>query len=418
MSGDITEKEGSGEHREEKTGRAVTRRGFIKTVGMAGAAAGLASVASRARAAEEEPAAKRTGAKGPKKKLKLTVAFSENPRVLPLKEGIVQPEHVELVFETIGATSLFFRNLSQGMKTDVSEMSISETLLARERKDMFGKGRWDWTPIPTFLSRGLFWAGLYVNNASGIKGLGDLTGKKIGVPDYCMTAALWFKIALKDLYGIEARDNVWYNNRTIAASHGGILGLDSEAYGVGQGARLHFLSVDQTMDILLDHGQLDAAFPPDTAAGVTVGNTSVIDRYGGTQMTNNPRIRKLLDDSGEAAIFEFFRKTGCHQPNHHVIIRNDILAEHPWVAMDLWDAFRRSKEVAYEQARKTRGDYLIFEPEYWRRQVAVFGEDPYPLGLRAMRKTMERAIQGSLEQGLIRKPIKVEDLYFRTTLDT
>ena len=112
MSGDTTEKEGSGEHREEKTGRAVTRRGFMKTIGMAGAAAGLASVASRARAAKEGPAAKEKAAKGPKKKLKLTVAFSENPRVLPLKEGIVQPEHVELVFETIGATSLFFRNLS------------------------------------------------------------------------------------------------------------------------------------------------------------------------------------------------------------------------------------------------------------------------------------------------------------------
>jgi 4,5-dihydroxyphthalate decarboxylase len=304
------------------------------------------------------------------------------------------------------------------MKTDVSEMSLSETLLARERKDMFGKGRWDWTPIPTFLSRGLFWADLYVNNASGIKGLGDLKGKRIGVPDYCMTAALWFKITLKDLYGIEARDNVWYNNRTKALSHGGMLGLDSQTYGVAQDVKLYFLPVDQTIDILLDRGELDAAFPPDTAHGVTAGNTSVLDRYGGTQMANNPRIHKLLNDSGEAAIFEFFRKTGCHQPNHHAIIKNDILAEHPWVAMELWDAFRRSKEVAYEQARKTRGTYLIFEPVYWRKQTAVFGEDPYPLGLRAMRKTVERAIRGSLEQGLIRKPLKVEELYFRTTLDT
>ena len=88
------------------------------------------------------------------------------------------------------------------------------------------------------------------------------------------------------------------------------------------------------------------------------------------------------------------------------------------MAMDLWNAFRRSKEMAYEQARKTRGTYLIFEPEYLRKQAAVFGEDPYPLGLRAMRKTIERAAQGSLEQGLIRKPIRVEDLYFQTTLDT
>ena len=119
-----------------------------------------------------------------KKKLKLTVAFSENARLLPLEEGMIQPEHIELEFETIASDNLFFRNLSQGMKTDVSEMSISETLLARERKDLFGKGRWNWTPIPIFLSRALFWTDLYINNASGIESLADLKGKRIGVPDY------------------------------------------------------------------------------------------------------------------------------------------------------------------------------------------------------------------------------------------
>jgi 4,5-dihydroxyphthalate decarboxylase len=353
-----------------------------------------------------------------KKKIRLTVAFWDNPRILPLKEGIVRPEHIELEFESIGANYLFLRNLSEGMKTDVSEMSFSETLLARDRRDVFGRGRWDWTPIPVFLSRGLFWADLYVGSASGIKGLGDLRGKRIGVPDYCMTAALWFRITLKDLYGIEAWDNVWYNNRTRVLSQGGALGLDSEAYGVAKDVGLSFLPVDQTIDVMLDRGELDAAFPPHTADGVTLGNASVLDRYGGTQVVNNPRIRKLLDDSGEAAVFEFFRKTRCHQPNHHVIIKDEVLAEHPWVAMELMDAFTRSKEVAYERAVKTQGAYLMFEQEYRRRQAAVFGRDPYPLGLKAMRKTVERAIRGSLEQGLIRKPIAVEDLYFRTTLDT
>jgi 4,5-dihydroxyphthalate decarboxylase len=410
--------EKGGDERGE-AGKGVTRRRFLQSVGLGGAAVGLASAVSLPGAAEEKGGAKeKKNPRGTKKKIKLTVAFSDNPRVQPLKEGLVQPEHIALEFERISPNYLFLQNLSQGMKTDVSEMSLSETLLARERKDILGKGRWDWTPIPIFLSRGLFWADLYVNAASGIRGLGDLKGKKIGVPDYCMTAALWFKITLKDLYGIEAWDNVWYNNRTRAVSQGGMLSLDSEAYGLAQNVRLYFLPLGQTIDMMLDRGELDAAFPPIMDEGVTAGNASVLDRYGGTQMTKNPRIRKLLDDSGEAAIFEFFRTTGCHQPNHHVIIKNEVLAEHPWVAMELMDAFRRSKEVAYEQAMKTRGTYLIFEPEYRRKQAAVFGEDPYPLGVKAMRKTVERAIRGSLEQGLIRKPINIEDLYFRTTLDT
>jgi 4,5-dihydroxyphthalate decarboxylase len=398
--------------------RGVTRRTFIQSVGLGGAAVGLAAAVSRSRAAEQKGERKGTNVKGAGKKIKLTVAFSDNPRVQPLKEGAVQPEHIELEFAHISPNYLFLRNLSEGMKTDVSEMSISETLLAKDRKEVLGKGRWEWTPIPAFLSRGLFWADLYVNSSSGIRSLGDLLGKRIGVPDYCMTAALWFKITLKDLYGIEAWENVWYNNRTSAMSQGGMLGLDSTTNGVGRNVRLSFLPLGRTADMMLDRGDLDASFPPIMDEGVTADNPSVLDRYGGTEMTGNPRIKKLLDDGGEAVIFEFFRKTGCHQPNHHVIIRNEVLEKHPWAAMELMEAFQRSKEMAYERAMKARGTYLIFEHEYRKKQAAVFGEDPYPLGVKAMRRTVERAIEGSLEQGLIRKPFKIEDLYFPTTLDT
>jgi 4,5-dihydroxyphthalate decarboxylase len=172
------------------------------------------------------------------------------------------------------------------------------------------------------------------------------------------------------------------------------------------------------MDVMLDRGQLDAIFPPSVSDGITAGSTTVIDRYGGTSMTNNPRIQRLLNDEGKAAIYEFFRKTGCHQPNHHLIVKNSVLREHPWVAMELYKALQQSKEIAYERARKAQSTYLYFGGNDWKEQAAVFGEDPYPLGIRAMRRTVERAIDGSLEQGLIRKPIKVEDLYFHTTLDT
>lgn len=406
--------------RVEARGEGVTRRRFIKAVGLGSAAAGLAAVAVAGNAAGtgSESTKKKPGTESGKKRLKLTVGFSENPRVAPLREGIVKPQNIELEIVTVSPGTLFYRNLSSGPEFDVSEMSISETLLAKERSEAFGKGRWDWTPIPVFLSRGLFWAALYVNTSSGIEHLRDLKGKKIGVPDYCMTAALWFKITLKDLYGIEAKDNAWYNGRTKQLSHGGALGLDVQGQGVDKGVTHRWLTVDQTLDVMLDRGELDAIFPPSPAGGVTAGRSDVIDRYGGTPMVNNPRVRRLLNDEGKGAIYEFFRKTGCHQPNHHVIIKNSVLREHPWVAMELYNAFQQSKEIAYERARKARSTYLYFEESDWKEQQAVFGEDPYPLGIKAMRKTVERAVKGSLEQGLIRKPIKVEDLYFRTTLDT
>ena len=343
--------------------------------------------------------------------LRLTMAFSDNPRVQPLKDGTVKPQNIDLECITLEPSTLFQRNLLYD-EFDVSEMSISETLLAIERRD---GGKWDWSALPVFLSRGHVWPNLYVNAASGITSLADLKGKRIGVPDYDMTAALWFRITLKDLYGIEAKDNVWYNGRTKELSHGGALGLDSDG---PVGVTHHWLTVDQTLDVMLDRGEIDACTAIRPEGRVTAGDTTVVDRWGGTPIDGNPRLRKLLDDNGKGVVYEFYRKTGCFQANHHVIVQNRILKEYPWVALELFKAFQRSKEVAYERARRSQSAYLFFPGKDFQEQAAVFGDDPYPLGLRVMGKNVERAIRGSLEQGLLRRPLRLEDIYYRTTLNT
>jgi 4,5-dihydroxyphthalate decarboxylase len=339
------------------------------------------------------------------------MAFSDNPRVQPLKDGIVKPEGIELTCITLDPSALFQRNLTYD-EFDVAEMSISETLLARERTD---GTKWNWSALPVFLSRGHHWNTLYVNAASGIKSLADLRGKRFGVPDYDMTAALWIRITLKDLYGIEARDNVWFNGRTKALSHGGALGLDKDG---PIGITHHWLTVDQTLDVMLDRGELDASTGIRAEPRTTAGDTTVIDRYGGTPIEGNPRLRKLLPDDGKGVVYEFYRKTGCFQANHHVIVQNRILERDPWVALELFKAFARSKEVAYERARRAQSAYLYFAGNDFQEQANAIGGDPYPLGIRAMGKNVERAIQGSLEQGLLRRPLRLEDIYYRTTLNT
>lgn len=321
--------------------------------------------------------------------LKMTVAFSGNPRVQPLVDGRVKPENIDLEVVTVEGGMLFFRNL-QYDEFDVSEMSISETLLAKERGD---GSRWDWSALPVFLSRGYFCLGVLVNTTSGIEHLGDLKGKRIGVPDYHMTAALWMRCAMKDLYGIEASDNVWYNGRTTDFSHGGLLGLGEDG---PPGVTHHWLEADQYLDQMLDRGELDAAvFSPGT--GLAPGHTVSMDRYGGTPLTGNPRIRPLLDDGGRAVVAEFYRKTGAFMANHHVIVQNRILKDNPWAAMALFKAFQESKELAYQDARRQRSTYLYFQGNDEQDHAAIFGEDPYPLGLKAMRP---------------------EDIYHPSTLDT
>jgi 4,5-dihydroxyphthalate decarboxylase len=339
------------------------------------------------------------------------MAFSDNPRVQPLKDGTVKPQNIDLECITLDPSALFQRNLLYD-EFDVSEMSISETLLALERRD---GSKWDWSALPVFLSRGHVWPTLYVHTASGITSLADLKGKRIGVPDYDMTAALWFRITLKDLYGIEARDNVWYNGRTKELSHGGALGLDKDG---PVGVTHHWLTADQTLDVMLDRGDIDACTAIRQGDRVTAGDTTVIDRYGGTPIHGNPRLRKLLEDNGRGVVYEYYQKTGFFHANHNVIVQNRILRDHPWVALELFNAFQRSKEVAYERARRSQSAYLYFPGKDFQEQAAVLGEDPYPIGLRAMGKNIERAIQGSLEQGLLRKPLRLDDVYYRTTMKT
>jgi 4,5-dihydroxyphthalate decarboxylase len=346
--------------------------------------------------------------------LRLTMAFSDNPRVQPLKDGTVKPQNIELGCITLDPSTIFQRNLSYD-EFDISEMSISETLLAQERREQFGGGKWDWSALPVFLSRGHVWDTLYVNAASGITGLADLKGRRIGVPDYDMTAALWFRITLKDLYGIEAKDNVWYNGRTKELSHGGALGLDRAG---PVGVTHHWLTADQTLDVMLERGDIDACTAIRQGNRVTAGDPTVIDRYGGTPIRGNPRLRKLLEDGGRGVVYEYYRKTGFFHCNHNVIVQNRILREHSWVALELYHAFQRSKEVAYERARRAQSAYLYFPGRDFQKQATVLGEDPYPIGLLAMGRNIERAIQGSLEQGLLTKPLRLEDIYYRTTLKT
>ena len=328
--------------------------------------------------------------------LKLRVSCGPNPRLEPLIDGTVTPDGIELEFQVQPVEVLFYRNLHED-DFDLSEMSLSETLLARDRRERWGNGRWNWTAIPIFLSRGHAWVRAQVNTKSGIRGNAGLKGKRVAVPDYDMTAALWWRATLKDLHGIEASDISWFNMRTRGLSHGIELGLDQDP---PPGVSLTWLPEGRDAAGMLDRGEIDAGFgvyPAGREPGADVAN--------------------LLPDDGKQEVGAYFQQTRCFQPNHHYVIQDRIIQENPWAAAALYEAFEKSKQIAYQRAGRNSSAYLYFEGEA-SEQAALYGEDPYPLGLKAMRRTLERLERASYEQGLIRNHVAIDSLYHPSTLGT
>ena len=203
---------------------------------------------------------------------------------------------------------------------------------------------------------------------------------------------------MKDFFGIDPKDNVWYLARTEDRNQGKALGVERDAPA---GIDVVWLTNEQTPDGMLENGQIDAAIIHPGSLGA-----DSIDRYSGTALTGNPRIRKLFPDDGKNLLDDFFRQTGVSQINHHVIVQNRILREHPWVAMELFTAFQRSRTMALENARRQTSADSLFE------------NDNYPLGVNGIRKSFDRYIQALLDGDVIKTRFRAEDVYFSTTLQT
>ena len=242
--------------------------------------------------------------------LNLTVAVTRNPRFEPLMDGSVASKNLNLQFVVTTPPELFYRNLKYD-EFEVFEMSLSELIITKERDN--GR-RWQWSALPVFPSKALVWLGLFVNSETGIRSLADFRGKRVGVPDYVMTAALWFRSFLKELHGIEPADVFWYVGRAKQFSHGAILGFDRT---LPPGVSLTWLAEEQTFDRMLDRGELDAAYgfaPRHDPKLQTFGN---IDRYGGTPIAGNPRLSPALCRRRASGGDRLFRKNENRSSQSH-----------------------------------------------------------------------------------------------------
>jgi 4,5-dihydroxyphthalate decarboxylase len=263
--------------------------------------------------------------------------------------------------------------------------------------------------IPVFPSRRFMHMELFYHVDSGIKQPGDLIGKRIGVGEYQQTAALWMRGILEHDFGVSQYKVHWYMERSEVFSHGGATGFSPP-----EGISFDRIPPEKSLASMLVNNELDAA-PTHRAFS---RESNIIDRSTQIRARGGDwtKVKPLFPDR-IAEGSRFFKQHGYIPANHAYVIRGDIYRKYPWLAFNLYKAFVAAKEIAQDNLASSIPSAMVFGPEYLAQTRAIFGNDPYPYGVRANRAMLQTIIDFSFEQGLTKEKQKVEDLFGPSTLD-
>jgi 4,5-dihydroxyphthalate decarboxylase len=336
----------------------------------------------------------------------LSFAIASNPRSRPIISGRVRPQGIDLHCSTIHASELFWRQLGF-QEFELSEMSMSSLLIAISR------GIDTFVGIPIFTTRNFFHTGVLVRDDAGINEPADLAGKKVGVPEYQQTAALWARGILQHEYGVDPKDLHWFMERPPEKSHGGATGFDPSEIGID----LQYIPRDTDMGAMLASGELDAALH------YLAGTNNLVDRSSRT-FGPGSGVRPLFDARVESA--RYFAKTGIYPVNHCVAIRRDVLEAHPWIPLNLYSAFLEAKALAAAESLGGGVSSTIsasgLDPFLDTGTVGVdvqqaLATDLFPYGVQANRDLLETILLYSYEQGLSKRHLALEDVFYAPTLE-
>src|SRR4030088_3340823 len=181
-----------------------------------------------------------------KMKLELSIGLTSNPRTWPVIDGRIAPDGIDLVPTVLHPSELFWRQLRHA-EFDVSEMSISSLMIARSKGDDRFVG------IPVFTTRLFFHTTTLVRRGAGIETPADLKGKRVGVPEYQQTAALWSRGVLQHEFGVEPRQMEFWMERGASHSHGGAVGFTSPP-----GVTVRQITPEKNIGAMMLAGELDA----------------------------------------------------------------------------------------------------------------------------------------------------------------
>ncbi|HEV7666797.1 MAG TPA: ABC transporter substrate-binding protein [Chloroflexota bacterium] len=320
--------------------------------------------------------------------LRVTLACGATDRTMPLINGDVRPAGIDLTFLRMYPEEVFWR-MTRHAEFDAAEMSLSSYLLRRSRNDDA------LLAIPVFTSRMFRHSCVWVRRDAGINEAPDLRGKRLGVPEYQVTAAVWIRGFLSDDYGVRPTDVHWYSGGMYQPGRVEKLPIDIP------GLDLNTIRPDQTLSQMLEDGEIDGIIgprPPSNFPG--------------------PKTQRLFPDFRHVEA-DYFKRTGVFPIMHTVVVRRELLEREPWVARNLYDAFTEAKARVMAQltepvALAATLPWQLAEVEETR---ALMGDDYWPYGVNANRATIDTLIRYSCEQGLAQRAVPIDDLFAPSTLD-
>lgn len=320
--------------------------------------------------------------------LRMTIATGRYDRVAALHDGRVRPEGIDVTWLTLNVEQTFWR-MFRHQEFDASELSLSGTLIR------LGRGVRDFVPIPVFLSRTFRHDCIYVSARSGIERPEDLVGRRIGVPEFQITAAVWARGLLEDEYGVRQEDLTWVQ--------GGLEqpGRRPQEPVSPPGVTIVESPPGATLSQMLAAGEIDALISP--------RRPSVFEDGTG-------RVVRLIPDVWGASR-DYFKRTGIFPIMHLVAIRRQIVEANPWVPQTLSNAFLAAKRLADADLRDTAAlpVGLPFLVQHAEETAALMGADFWPYGLEANRPTLEAFARYSHRQGLIPELPDIDTLFPAST---
>lgn len=324
--------------------------------------------------------------------LQLSIGITDNPRTRPIIDGTVKPDGIDLVATVLHPSELFWRQLHFA-EFAVAEMSCSSFIITVARGDERFLG------LPIFTTRRFFHTSTLVARKAGIETPADLKGKRVGVPEYQQTAALWARGVLQHEFGVHPQEIEFWMERTPEKSHGGATGFKPPP-----GVVVKQIPPDKSIGAMMLSGELDAALH-------YLSDRNLVDRSR-ANLAGHPDFKYLFPDPLAEGI-RYYRKTGLFPINHQAVVRRDVAEKEPWVVLNLIKAFDRANEIANAQRREHVAYHLA--------TGLLTGDAETPLlhhGVKANRKVIETIAQYSLEQGLTPRLVKIEELYAPNALES